>query len=449
MSPTPATLASRPDLFAQVLLGVELHPGQAEWLQCRARIKIACCGRRWGKSYSEAADLIWFAVTHHDTQQFLVAPTHDQSTIIFQYVVRMLHESPLSSYIEKIVYSPFPEIRLKNDSIIRARSTGNDGTNLRGHGADRIILDEAAFIGGEVFTTISPLLATSRFGELVLISTPFGRNTFWEYWQRGQGDDPDVQSFRYPSSSNPYLSQAYLEGERRDRTSLAYAVEYEAEFREDQNNVFPYTLVESCVRPGLESEPVYGHRYVIGYDPAKWADRSGVVVLDVSTKPWQVARCFDLSGRDYLVQAPQIGLLSQHYGYRPAVLLDATSHDQMLEQLLADGVNAEGFQFTNTSKQELINGLVIAMEQGEVVIPNHHDLMTELAYYRYELTAAGNVKLGADSKHHDDLVTALALAVHCAKQPHGGGMLLATPSSAASAPGAFSTRLNKHSKRSF
>jgi hypothetical protein len=58
-------------------------------------------------------------------------------------------------------------------------------------------------------------------------------------------------------------------------------------------------------------------------------------------------------------------------------------------------LQAEGYKFTNESKQELIDGLVMALEQGRIRIPHHADLIRELTYYRFETTPAGNVRLGA------------------------------------------------------
>jgi hypothetical protein len=53
------------------------------------------------------------------------------------------------------------------------------------------------------------------------------------------------------------------------------------------------------------------------------------------------------------------------------------------------------------------------MERGQIKIPRHEALIRELTYYRFERTAAGNVKLGAPegAGHSDDLVTAMALAL--------------------------------------
>ncbi|MGH2447439.1 MAG: terminase large subunit domain-containing protein, partial [Chloroflexota bacterium] len=320
--------------------------------------------------------------------------------------------------------TPFGEVSLVNGSSIHARTAGQDGgVKARGREADRVVIDEAAYVPGRVITdVVGPFMATSDHAELILISTPFGRNHFSDYFERGQAGVAGHRSFQFPTATHPGLRPGYLEEQRAQMTDLAYRVEYLAEFAEDQNAVFPWSLIESCLSD-LPRGPRPNRQYVIGYDPAKYSDRSGVAVVDVTESPYALAEILDISGRDYLTQTRIISELSATY--HAPVLLDATSHDQLLEQLLADGIEAEGYRFSNESKRELIDGLVLTLEQHGLLLYSDSDLLDELKYYRYQLTAAGNVRLGATESHHDDLVTALALAVQLARSPRDAGMLLA------------------------
>jgi hypothetical protein len=110
--------------------------------------------------------------------------------------------------------------------------------------------------------------------------------------------------------------------------------------------------------------------------------------------------------------------------HRARVLLDATGHDQMVSELKREGVRAEGYVFHSASKQELIDGLVIALEQGDLRLPHHPALIRELTEYRFETQPSGTVKLGAPDRvgSHDDLVTALALATYAARQRRSFGL---------------------------
>lgn len=410
------TPTASPTVFAERLLGVQPHPLQVVWLECRAQTKVAAIGRRWGKTFAEAIDLLWFATVHPGTTQFIIAPTADQTTTIFRYAVQMLSQSAIRDTVRKIVQSPFPRIELANGSVINARSAGREGQNVRSHGADRLIVDEAAFVPVPAIEALRPLLANSAYAETVYISSPWGKNHFYDTYMLGDLNTPGYASFRFPSSSSPYVSRAFLESERLSMSGLAFRTEYLAEFADDQNAVFPTDLIARCLADADSSDtaPLPGHRYTVGWDPAKWRDRSGVVVIDVTTLPWRVVLCRDINGQDYLEQWPIVRGIADTYN-RAAVLIDSTHNDPLLELAQRDvGGRAEGFSFSNPSKQELISGLVLQMEQDGLRFPHLPLLIEELTYYRYELTASGATKLGADPKHHDDLVTALALAVRMA-----------------------------------
>jgi hypothetical protein len=369
-----------------------------------------------------AIDCLWWAMTRPESQQFVIAPTADQARIIWSAAKNLAQSGPLAGLIARVVESPFPQLELvtRDDagrevtSIISARSVSHDARYLRGHGADRILVDEVAFVPNMVMTqTVPPMLAASQYRELVLIGTPFGIGSYFhKAFLAGQEGHPDTRSFHYPSASSPLLSAEYLERQRLEMTQLAYQTEYEALFLDDQASVFRFAVIQAAIDPDLSPGPVPGHRYMIGYDPAKYTDRSGIVVLDVTALPHRAVEVLDIGGRDYLLQASEVARLAGIY-HSASVLLDATAHDQMLEELKVRGVRAKGYVFTNTSKQELIDRLVLALERGELRIPHHEALIRELVEYGFRSTAAGNVHLGAPERagSHDDLVHALALAV--------------------------------------
>jgi hypothetical protein len=170
-------------------------------------------------------------------------------------------------------------------------------------------------------------------------------------------------------------------------TDLAFRTEYLAEFCDDAASVFRYEVIMAAIDPEIRSGPIDGHRYTIGFDPARYADRSGVCVLDITSEPFIAVEVLDIGRRSYLEQAAQIGRLAERY-HGAKVLVDATAHDQLVDQLKLNGVRATPFTFTNTSKGELIDGLVLALEQNKVKIPHHEALVRELTYYRFERTAA-------------------------------------------------------------
>ena len=70
----------------------------------------------------------------------------------------------------------------------------------------------------------------------------------------------------------------------------------------------------------------------------------------------------------------------------------------------------EGLKFTQSSKQQLMEGLAVAIQRREIHFPHEGPLIRELEMFEYEYTRTG-VRYSAPEGAHDDCVVALALAV--------------------------------------
>jgi phage FluMu gp28-like protein len=455
--------------LASRLFGWRPHPTQKLWLLDESRVKVAACGRRWGKTEAAAVDAATFAVAAPGSVQMIVSPTYDQSRLIFDTVERLVLGQRVTLRMSKVTRTPYPRIRIGR-SLVMARTADEDGRNLRGHSADRVIVDEAAYVKDAVVQeVIGPMLADTD-GQLVMISTPFGKNHFYHAFLQGAGGQgsgasPGGQersapveseadnaggtvgkrlaagacrpptpcpqpptryaSFRFPSWENPFISRDYIEFQRGVLTPRQFAVEYEAEFLDDQSSVFGWGLIENAValsRSVAEAEEPW---VVAGVDWARYTDYTAVVVLDVGAVPHRVVAMDRFHRLTWEAQVERVtGMLLRHRV--SAVLTDQTSvGDPLLEQLrkriwdYGAGMSVEGLTFTNASKREIIDNLVIRLAHQELAIPDDEQLVRELQYFEYELTVAGNVRTGARAGYTDDLVIALALAEAKARS-HGG-----------------------------
>lgn len=397
----------------------QLHQGQIAFADHPAKEKYACWGRRGGKSITIGEVMVpRRALRDPEIVQWIVSLTHDQARIIFDYAANVVLNSPLEAELDTIKWSSPLEMRFRNGSRVYARGLGHDGSTARGFGADVVYPDEAAFIKERIIAeVISPMLTASRFAEIAAISTPNGLNWFYDAYMRGMPGTGDCQSFHMPTWHNPFLNRSHLRNEKIKRTSLAWDVEYGALFVDDQAAQFPWRILEPVIDPDLpmRQEPEASRRYVIGYDPADTQDRSGVVVLDATARPWTPVHIEDISRTGYVAQKREIARLSSAYRQAP-VLIDA-SHTSLMQELEVLGVPITEFRFTNESKRDLIDGLALSIEQRELRLPFHQDLISELKFYRREKNKAGNLVLGAPEDGYDDLATALALAVSEAKTP--------------------------------
>lgn len=421
--------------LAKRLFGWIPHPTQREWLLDESRVKVAACGRRWGKTEAAAVDAATFAIASQGSVQMIVSPSYDQSRLIFDTVEKMVSEQPLTRSISKVTRTPYPRMSIGR-SVITARTADEDGRNLRGHSADRVIVDEAAYVRDAVVEeVIGPMLA-DRNGQLVMISTPFGKNHFYRAFVKGQqpkmseadgcGDvglghlsaqrPGRYSSHRFPSWSNPFISREYVEFQREILTPRQFSVEYEAEFLDDQTSVFSWDLIQKAVGLGRVADASEEPWLVAGIDWARYSDYTAVVVVDCGAVPHRVVAIDRFNRLSWESQVRRVADLLTRYRVN-AVLTDQTSiGDPLLEQLRrilwegGAGMAIEGLTFTNSSKREIVDNLVLRLSHQELALPDDEQLVRELQYFEYELTGAGNVRMNARSGYTDDLVSALALA---------------------------------------
>jgi len=196
----------RKDLSLATLwyFGWEPHEGQEKWLHAfgpkgwlsvERREKVAACGIRWGKSESSAIDLLTFALLVPNSYQLVTSITLDQARIVFDAVARFCDCPRFRKHFKSIRTSPFPTLTLQNGSEIWVRSTARDCAYIRGHRFHRILVDEAAYLTKSHIEVLRTRLADVG-GDLILISTPKGRNHFYEeYLKCRSGDHRDISPF--------------------------------------------------------------------------------------------------------------------------------------------------------------------------------------------------------------------------------------------------------------
>lgn len=422
--------------MAKILWGWVPHPTQRDWLIADAKIKTASCGRRWGKTEAAAIDAATMAIASPGSVQMIVSPTYDQSRLIFDSVERLITGSKITRGMVKVTKTPYPKLAISR-SLIMARTADEDGRNLRGHSADRVIVDEAAYVRDCVIQeVIAPMLA-DRNGQLVMVSTPFGKNHFYRTFLRGiESKGRDYASFTFPSWSNPHISREYIERQRSEVSARQFAVEYEAQFLDDVSSVFPWEDINAAVElrrmhatdAGPEGAASHCEELIIaGIDWARYSDYTAVIAVGISENGTRVIAMDRFNGMGWSAQIERVARFLLENRVSMALTDQTSIGDPLLEQLRAKlwavgaDVSVEGYGFTNQSKRELIDNLAVQFSHRRISIPRDETLLRELQYFEYELTQSGGVRMNARSGHHDDLVIALALACWQGKNA-GSGM---------------------------
>ncbi len=281
-----------------------------------------------------------------------------------------------------------------------------DSNAGRGRKYKRVVVDEAAMVPNllDIWAgAIRPTLVDMA-GDAWFLSTPKGRNGFWQLWQRGRGGDPDWASWRFPTSTNPYIAASEIEAARRTMPERIFQQEFEAEFMEDAGSVFRRVTQCMTATPQDKAQGCY-----IGVD---WGKHEDFTVLTALGSDGREVGSDRFNQIDYAFQVGRLKAFCQRYQPRRIVAELNAMGEPLVEQLQRDGLPVVGFQTTSQSKTQAIEALALAFERGEIAILPDDVLVNELQAFEMTRLPSGAIRYAAPEGLHDDCVISLALAWH-------------------------------------
>jgi hypothetical protein len=226
--------------------GLAPDPWQAKLLRERPKRALLLCSRQSGKTEVAITLGEWTALYEPGSLTLIVSPSQRQSGEVFRRLM-ILHQR-LEGAPELVAESA---LRAEYANGSRVIALPGSTTTTRGYaGARLIILDEAARVDDELLAALRPTMATAD-GSLIALTTPFGkRGWFYEAWT---GDSKTWHRVRVPASECPRLTKAFLDEERRELGVMRFSEEYELQFCETDESVFPTHIIDraftSEVRP--------------------------------------------------------------------------------------------------------------------------------------------------------------------------------------------------------
>jgi hypothetical protein len=285
--------------------------------------------------------------------------------------------------------------------------------------AGHLLRDEALY-----FETLLPMVMESPRAQVFLVGTPKGRGLFERMYEWGQ--DPalaaDWRSFRHASHVNERVDKAWLERMQREMPERVYQQEILARFVDNAGTVFRDVEARADATP--EAAPESGAPYVLGVDLARYEDYTVAWVGRSDTS--RAVACERWQDLPWPLQVARLTALSRRYGGAP-LYVDATGQgDPICAALEGEGLAVYPLVFTTAVKRRLVEHLGIALEQGTLHFVPHEQTLRELRAYRYELTAAGNVRTRG-YREHDDCVMALALCCWGMASRSGRDFILGAP----------------------
>lgn len=361
-----------------------------------ARFSFIEAATKTGKTVGCIAWLFEQALFAKDGNNFWwVAPVYKQAEIAF---TRMKRAYPVGTFdanegdlILKVVVS---------GAIIWFKSAEKPD-NLYGEDVYAAVIDEASRMREESWHAIRSTLTATR-GPCRFIGNVKGRkNWFYALARKAEHGEAGMAYFKILASdavAAGVLADAEIQEAKRDLPEQVFRELYLAEPSDDGGNPFGLKAIAQCIAPMSSAAP-----RVWGWDLAKHVD-------------WTVGTALDDAGRVCRHERFQLpwdatmNRIATTTG-RVAALVDSTGvGDPILEMLQKNlGSKFEGYNFSSPSKQKLMEGLAVAIQQSTIKFPDGV-IRSELEDFEYEYTRTG-VRYSAPEGFHDDCVCSLALAV--------------------------------------
>ncbi|MBM4020197.1 MAG: hypothetical protein FJ288_18070, partial [Planctomycetes bacterium] len=220
-----------------ITLNYSPHPAQLEIHRARAkRFRSVCTGRRFGKTLCLAAELLdrggcdppspaetapggclsssgaGYGAARRGRDYGWVAPTYNVAERGIE-AFRTIAEG----FVDVCGRAPSRVEFCGPAGPVRVWFLSADNPdNIRGFGFQGVVIDEAASIPADVWHYVLRPTIAQTLGWAAFVSTPKGRNWFYDLFTRGlDPSETEYASFRFPSNASPFFPAKEWEEARR------------------------------------------------------------------------------------------------------------------------------------------------------------------------------------------------------------------------------------------
>jgi hypothetical protein len=410
-----------------------------------------------GKSFAlSVAVCIYMFFNRFRDLIFILAPTEDQASLIFNYCYRHFADNSfLNGLIDTYRFHNKPNITMKGGTVLRRAplAPSNQGQAIRGQHPTFCIVDESPLIDDKLFVdNVEPAIVSNR-APFINLGTPKSKeNHMWRYlYDDAYNNSFERMVFTWRDAvkagrayAAPYTDDDMAEKMREwGEDSIYWRTEYECEFVESVSNIFNPELLKACLSRG-RTFGERGNNYpncVVGVDIGKSVNSTVISVWSTSKdKDSNTANLIYLEeigpksgGHDIPYQRKRIMDAAHDFG-ADRVIIDATGIGGAIEQEIKlacisskPQIQFIPFIFTGGpkgSKTQIYRDMASYIQQGQVKVPHPEDLdppeaklvnkwLREHIDLQYVMDAANKTeKISAPTGKHDDYCDSTAVALH-------------------------------------
>ncbi len=412
---------SDPEAFRKLMLAamkqnVVPHPHQRPIIESKARFKVVNAGRRFGKTLI-AAKIALAKARKPNQMIWLISPTYKVVKRMYAEILRQIpegvltHAAPPDSNFDA---GRSVILRFKNGSRMEFYSAERP-EGMLGAAVDLAILDEAGTMPARIFNQIVSPTLIDRKGEALLISTPRGRNWFYESYLKGQDpEQPEWESWTFTTMDNPTLPEGEALRMSLDMPQAEADQEIYAKWLAAGSSVFliaPEATQEARVGSNglVEGFPPEGHVF-LGVDLARTFDYTviyGTRERDRKNVYFERMRAIAWAEQRRRIQRAVRTVMNNGATGVTLLVDEGNAGSVIVEDLQEAGYDVIGISFT-THKANMVRLLANDLERGRAFVLD--EKLDEFSDYAMNMTPAGRITYGAPEGRHDDVVSAKMLA---------------------------------------
>jgi len=315
-----------------------------------------------------------------------------------------------------------PVVKRSNDSdLILEFVTGGSITfysaeaydSIRGETFDALIMDEFAFYKREAWTEVLKATVMVRGKKVLALSTPKGKNHFYEFNSLHLSDDNYV-SITGTSYDNPFIDVAEIDDARRNLPDHIFRQEYLAEFLDDGSSVF--ININDAVKQ-TKGKGIYA-----GVDLGRADDYTVLSIVDQDNNEVYCERWRHMEWSKIISN-----VVEQLNKYKAKTMVETNGAQDAIYEQIKNKVNYNKnsilpFVTTAKSKQAIVEDLIVEFENKEIGILGHDWQIGELNAFAYEYNhRSRQIKYSAPVGLHDDYVMSRAICSRARKEMKSRG----------------------------
>ena len=376
-------------------------------LESKSKFHVACVGRQFGKSLMAMNLVLYWGINRGPAKILWVSPVYSQTDKVQKELMAAIGESGL---VKSCNYSS-NEITLKNGTQILFRSAERYD-NIRGLTCDYGVIDEAAFCKDEAWQEAIRPVFMVRGKKVLFISTPKGKNFFYDLYQLGVSEDyPQYCNYTGTSYDTPYIDPIDIMDAKKTLPENVFKQEYLAAFIDSGGEVF-----SNLDKNTFAQYPRPQGKIFCGIDLGKQEDYTVATFVD---SRGQIVDIYRSNAQEWTTMVNEI--LIRIRKHNATVMIEVNSiGDVIFEMVKKQWQDTHPFVTTSKSKQEIIEGLILDMNDVAITIPDvglFSWLYNELSMFTYSYNPkTRSIKYGHPSGQHDDTVISLAIANYNRKQ---------------------------------